>query len=660
MRAFIIRPFGTKAGVDFERVHADLLAPALTALHLDGGTTGEVIEAGNIREDMFQRLLVSDIVIADISIDNANVYYELGVRHALREKRTFLLRARGTGSDVPFDLRTDRYLPYEPADPAAALDALCAGLRATIASDRQDSPVFRVLPELREHPRSRLLPVPRGFREELDHAAHHRMRGKLALLGHETKGALWAPEGLRLVAREQFAMSAFEAAAITLESLRTLDPLDVDANLRLGTVYERLGDLARSEAALRRVLDLMEDARPHDRAEAWSLLGRNLKTRWRDGWKGVTPEGRAAAALDSPLLQQAYDAYARGFEEDLNHFYSGLNALALLTLRLALIDRLPDAWTDAYPSEDEAARARAALEARRRALEGAVDVGLSACTDQLRRTGRTDPWVGVSRADFLLLTATRPGPVVRAYADALAGQPDFFGAAVRRQLDLYQDLGLLTDKVTRVLATLAPAAAAAPAGAPPRTLLFTGHQVDAPGRQTPRFPADREGQARQAIRDAIQRELDTDGSAVGLAGAASGGDILFHEVCAELGVPTTVYLALPPEQYVKESVAPAGGDWIRRFWTLVEQHPVAPVLADSTELPGWLHHRQPYSIWQRNNLWTLNEALAVGARHVTVIALWNGKPGDGPGGTADMIDIARTRGARVDILATDIIFGLTR
>ena len=44
------------------------------------------------------------------------------------------------------------------------------------------------------------------------------MRGKLALLGHETKGALWAPEGLRLVAREQFAMSAFEAAAVTFES----------------------------------------------------------------------------------------------------------------------------------------------------------------------------------------------------------------------------------------------------------------------------------------------------------------------------------------------------------------------------------------------------------------------------------------------------------
>ena len=49
------------------------------------------------------------------------------------------------------------------------------------------------------------------------------------------------------------------------------------------------------------------------------------------------------------------------------------------------------------------------------------------------------------------------------------------------------------------------------------------------------------------------------------AGGASGGDILFHEVCAELSVPTTLWLALPPDRYVMESVAPAGPDWVPRF-----------------------------------------------------------------------------------------------
>jgi hypothetical protein len=143
---------------------------------------------------------------------------------------------------------------------------------------------------------------------------------------------------------------------------------------------------------------------------------------------------------------------------------------------------------------------------------------------------------------------------------------------------------------------------------------------------------------------------------VGLAGAASGGDILFHEVCAELGVPTTLQLALPPEPYVTASVAPAGGDWIRRFWAIKDRFPTAPILDRSAELPGWLQGRPNYSIWQRNNLWMLNEALADGAGNVTVLALWNGKQGDGPGGTADMIAIAAKRGAETRVLDTNLLF----
>jgi hypothetical protein len=117
-----------------------------------------------------------------------------------------------------------------------------------------------------------------------------------------------------------------------------------------------------------------------------------------------------------------------------------------------------------------------------------------------------------------------------------------------------------------------------------------------------------------------------------------------------------LFLALPPESYVDESVAPAGPDWVRRFWTIYERHPSAPVLARSKELPEWLRHRTPYSIWQRNNLWTLYEALMAGARHVIVLALWDGREGRGAGGTADMIRIAKARGAEIRILDTNLIF----
>src|SRR6476661_866380 len=191
----------------------------------------------------------------------------------------------------------------------------------------------------------------------------------------------------------------------------------------------------------------------------------------------------------------------------------------------------------------------------------------------------------------------------------------------------------------------------------PRVLLFTGHMIDAPGREKPRFPPDQEGTARQAIRKAVEGERNRPGGVPsGIAGGASGGDILFHEVCAELGIPTRLYLALPRDPFIEASVAPAGGDWVGRFDRLAAKLPVR-VLAESAELPGEFAGKGDYDIWQRTNLWMLHEALAEGGENVTLIALWNGREGDGPGGTGDLVERARERHARTVILDTTQLFG---
>jgi hypothetical protein len=44
MHAFIVRPFGTKNGIDFERVEKELIGPALEDLGISGRTTGEFIQ----------------------------------------------------------------------------------------------------------------------------------------------------------------------------------------------------------------------------------------------------------------------------------------------------------------------------------------------------------------------------------------------------------------------------------------------------------------------------------------------------------------------------------------------------------------------------------------------------------------------------------------
>jgi hypothetical protein len=175
-----------------------------------------------------------------------------------------------------------------------------------------------------------------------------------------------------------------------------------------------------------------------------------------------------------------------------------------------------------------------------------------------------------------------------------------------------------------------------------QSLLFTGHMIDAAGRKVERFPARAEVRARAAIYDAVlglRRE-----ATVGVAAGASGGDLLFHEVCAELGIPTRLYLALPAEEFIAKSVAPAGVDWVRRFEALVERLGVGNVFVMG-EADG-LAEGPTENVWQRANFWMVEEAVAL-APERTLIALWDGKGGDGPGGTEHLVTAAPGYGVRV-------------
>jgi hypothetical protein len=139
---------------------------------------------------------------------------------------------------------------------------------------------------------------------------------------------------------------------------------------------------------------------------------------------------------------------------------------------------------------------------------------------------------------------------------------------------------------------------------------------------------------------------------VGVASGACGGDILFHEVCAERGIPTHMLLALPRDVFITTSVQHAGPRWVDRFNRLCER--LAPrVLAETLEMPAWLRGLSDYSLWQRNNLWVLFNALALNPRDLTLVALWDGADADGPGGTDDLVRQVRARGKKVELLPAD-------
>jgi hypothetical protein len=141
-----------------------------------------------------------------------------------------------------------------------------------------------------------------------------------------------------------------------------------------------------------------------------------------------------------------------------------------------------------------------------------------------------------------------------------------------------------------------------------------------------------------------QRRLGSEGL-IGIAGGACGGDILFHEVCAELEIPTRLFLAVSRDQFVVESVQRGGPEWVERFNRLCTRVPWRE-LGDSTVLPVWLRGKKDYNIWQRNNLWMLFNALALDLP-LTLIALWDQGPGDGPGGARDLVAQVEGRGQKV-------------
>src|SRR6266481_9941591 len=101
-------PFGQKPGaggavIDFDAVYHDLIKPAVDAAGLEPLRADEEQAGGIIHKPMFERLILCDYAVADLTGANANVFYELGLRHGIKPASTVLVLADGGGA-LPFDV----------------------------------------------------------------------------------------------------------------------------------------------------------------------------------------------------------------------------------------------------------------------------------------------------------------------------------------------------------------------------------------------------------------------------------------------------------------------------------------------------------------------------------------------------------------------------
>lgn len=664
-RYFHITPFGSKstqegASIDFAKVQRELVEPATTAAGLSGGTTGIVLDAGSIHEDMFQLIVESDTVICDVTLHNANVWYELGIRHALSRKNTILIKAN-PADDTPFDILTYRYVRYSAADPARAVDDLARSISQSVKSDREtDSPVFKMLPKLKAPDPEQIQAVPTDFSEEVERAKTANSVGWLRLLSDEVMGLRFQRPGLRLVGAAQLDVKDYEGARETWSKVREQIDNDVEANLALANVLERLHrknhdpvTLTESDQAIQRALE-SSSLSDNQRAEALAFLGRNLKTRWRQGFRDEPDLAERRRIATNRLLKESYKAYRDAFMIDLNHFWSGLAALQMNTIARDLAK--DPAWETAFLDSQKELEE---FQNEYRELTPVVAQGIrNALARKPKRKG--DDWADVSAADLGFIEGTHEDYLKNLYRYAIVGdgikRDGFKRDAALGQLKLFDVLGVREQAAQAIIKELEDISIEAETERERCVVVVAGHQIDEEideaHRPACRFPAAAEINARARIAEQL-REIASAGAELSVfASGASGTDLLCHEVCNELDLKSTICLPIPPNSFA-EKCYKGLGEWRNRFVRLANRDGdrVRVLSRSGKGLPNWLHDKEQ-DPWRRGNRWVVEMAKATPAKRHVLIVLWDGIRDEGGGGTSDVVALAEKRGFEIVTIAT--------
>jgi tetratricopeptide (TPR) repeat protein len=339
---FVLMPFGKKPGaggalVDFDAVYERLIAPAVKEAGLEVVRADEELVGGIIHKPMFERLILCEYAVADLTTANANVFYELGVRHAVRPWSTVLLFAEG--GRLPFDVEMLRVMPYRltadglPVEDSAVKTALVQRLAAVrkAAKDKPpaDSPVYQLIegyPDV-QHEKTDV------FRDRVRYSEQQKAR--LAEARRQgTEAAVAAAElGLGPLDKVEagvlvdlfLSYRAVKAWRRMLELAEKLprplaETVMVQEQLALALNRDQQGD--RAEKIL---LELL--ARRGPSSETYGILGRVYK----DRWEAAARQGNSMLARG--LLAKAIDAYRKGFEADWRDDYPGINAVTLMEIK---------------------------------------------------------------------------------------------------------------------------------------------------------------------------------------------------------------------------------------------------------------------------------------------------------------------------------------
>ena len=334
---FVLMPFGKKPGIggsqiDFDVVYHELIRPSIENAGLMPLRPDEEMKRGFIHKPMFERLILCEYAVADITTTNANVFYELGIRHAVRSWSTVMIFAEGV-SQLPFDVSPLRALPYKldnygrpiniEETKAALINRLVQAKKGAV-----DSPIFTLVenyPDI-DHTKTDVFRDQISYSNEIkDKLTAARKEGVAALREIEKQIGNIADIESGAVIDLFLSYRAVKAWPEMIDLVRKMPPplaATVMVQEQLALALNRIGNSEKAEKLLNA---LIEKRGPS--SETYGILGRVFKDRWE------TVKNHGEQVLAQALQEKAIEAYLKGFEADWRDAYPGINAVTLMELK---------------------------------------------------------------------------------------------------------------------------------------------------------------------------------------------------------------------------------------------------------------------------------------------------------------------------------------
>lgn len=342
---FVVMPFGKKPDadgslIDFDAVYQQLLLPAIADAGMEAIRADMETVNGILHKPMYERLILCDYAVADLTTANANVFYELGIRHAVKPCTTITVFA--SGSTLPFDLNFLRSLPYEYEKEKGLTnaeknkEALTAQLMRAKNDKTTDSPVYQLVDGIafqnsvahektdifRDRVRydeavktKLLLARTKANSKEEKIKAVDTLVNELDPVNEETGVLIDAMLSFR-------ALGAYEKMIAFIESMPSHVQKTVMVQEQLGFALNRAGRKEEAIAVLEKIV-----AQNGPSSETYGILGRVYKDLYDKAL------GDKNELLSESYLDKALETYRKGFEADWRDAYPGINAVTLMALK---------------------------------------------------------------------------------------------------------------------------------------------------------------------------------------------------------------------------------------------------------------------------------------------------------------------------------------